>query len=359
MICAPDRRHRRALGRSLRCWPLADSPSIVSGAILERGCRHALALAGVTTDRRAPGSGTRDRLLTVAAVLLGIAWAAQLELSVPRSVLIAALVPAALWVGPLVLIGVRAGLRPAAVITTFLWGAAAAAPIAGEVNALVRGQLASLCGDGIGDVLAHLVIGPLVEEALKAVVLFPLLLGERARGGAVLASIVYGALSGMGFSATENARYLLVAAVQGGLAAMLVAAWSRAVVAGAKHAVYSATAGAGIGWAMARRTRPGLGLAAGLVAALLQHAAWNALVAHRLHDVVCNAATPGGPCRPGEDVVGLLVVAPALVATVLLPAALVLSSLAGRARREANGRDRLQANRAPSREGARGPASQE
>jgi protease PrsW len=284
----------------------------------------------VGDDRRAPGSRTRDRGLTVAALLLAIAWFAQLADSAPREVLVSALVPAALWAGPLVLIGFRFGLRPSALVTAFLWGAAIAAPIAGNVNDLSRGQIAALCGSAVADAAAPLAVGPLVEEVLKAAVIVPLLLREATADGPVLAGIVYGALSGMGFSAAENAQYLLLAVLHGGFAAMLVGAWSRSVLAGAKHAIYTATAGVGIGWAVARRSRPGLGLAAGFGAALLQHVAWNAIVAQRLREVVCDAYTSGAPCRPGEDLVGLLVAAPALVAAALVPVALVLGAFAAR-----------------------------
>jgi RsiW-degrading membrane proteinase PrsW (M82 family) len=268
-------------------------------------------------------------------VFLAIAWAAQLALAVPLEVLAAALVPALIWAAPLAFLGTRIGLGLPSIATAFLWGGAVAAPLAGELNDLGRGHIGAALGPEVAATAAPFLLAPLVEELLKAAILVPLLLRGEPAGGRVLAGIVYGALSGMGFSAAENTRYLLIAVLQGGLTAMLVGAWSRGVLAGAKHAVYAATAGAGIGWAMTRRRLPALGVAAGLAAAFLQHAAWNAMVAPRLHGVVCNAAEPGGPCRPGEDVAGLIVTAPALVAVALVPAALALVVLAVRVSRAA------------------------
>jgi RsiW-degrading membrane proteinase PrsW (M82 family) len=209
-------------------------------------------------------------------------------------------------------------------LVAFVWGAFAAPVLAVHANdaLLVRAP-----------VLTPVVLAPLVEEVAKALVLG--LLFVVADGG-VRSGIACGALAGLGFSLTENVGYLTLAAVQDGPAGVWRAIWLRGIVGGAKHPVFTATTGAALGRVRAMpagAARTGVGIA-GLGGAVLQHAVWNGVVSRAITDVMCHAASAGGPCQ-GPDTVDLLVRIPARILACIAPGLFGLAIVAHRAGRAA------------------------
>jgi len=202
----------------------------------------------------------------------------------------------------------------------FVWGAGAAAPGAGAVNDL-------LLAHADGPVVA-VGAAPLVEELVKAGVLLGIALLWRDELRCVRAGIVAGALAGMGFALTENLRYLLMAALQGGSVGLLRWVWVRGVVEGGVHAVFAAATGAGLGYARASG-RPRAVLAGG-GAAVVQHVAWNGLASRAVTHVLCNPVVADGPCRAAPDAVGLVVTIPLIVLAALGPGALAVAAIARR-----------------------------
>jgi len=115
---------------------------------------------------------------------------------------------------------------------------------------------------------------PLVEECIKALALVGLFLWARSEFDGPLDGIVYGALVGFGFAMTENALYFALHHSQIG-----DLFWTRAVLFGANHALFSSAIGLALG-AIRYHTSRLLKLAAlggGLALAVLFHALHNSL----------------------------------------------------------------------------------
>jgi RsiW-degrading membrane proteinase PrsW (M82 family) len=165
-----------------------------------------------------------------------------------------------------------------ALLSLFLWGAVVAAFCAARMNDLVAAGLAGSTGEAQARVLVATAGAPVIEEVLTAGLVLmlavrPALL-RSARDG-----IVNGAWIGLGFDLAENLQYLSLAAVQGGTAGLIRGVWVRGFLGGLKHAVFTGTAGAGLGWARDARTPRARVFvpACALLAAIAQHAAWNAV----------------------------------------------------------------------------------
>jgi len=199
-------------------------------------------------------------------------------------------------------------------LAAFAWGVVAAPALSMHANNALYARAPDL---------TPVLLAPAVEEVAKAAAIALLFL---VPDGGARSGVILGGLAGLGFSLTENVGYLMIAAVQDGSTGLWRAIWVRGIVAGAKHGLFTATAGAAIGWARrasATTTRI-IGFAvAGLTAAVAQHALWNGIASHVITDVLCNAPSPGGSCA-GPDRVDLLVSVPALTAICLAPGALAL-----------------------------------
>jgi len=219
------------------------------------------------------------------------------------------------WRGP-----ERATVRLAA----FVWGVVAAPKIAVHVDDLLLARAPDL---------TPVLLAPLVEEIAKAAALGLLLL---VPNGGVRTGILLGALVGLGFSLTENIGYLTLAALQDGSTGMWRAIWLRGVVGGSKHAIFTATTGAAVGWArLAPSARHATAVvAAGFAGAVAQHVLWNGVASYAITGVLCHAPQPGGPCA-GPDTVDILVRLPALTAGCLAPGLLALATFARRGRAKA------------------------
>src|SRR6185503_10515106 len=205
--------------------------------------------------------------------------------------------------------------------------AAAAALVAAEVND------ALLATHGLGDAVPKL-LGPAVEELAKASALLVVLAVWPGALNDSLDGIVYGALAGLGFAATENLGYYTLAALQGGAPGLTRALWLRGLLQGMNHAAFTATAGAAVGWAvgrMAPRPAHGVIVLLGLGMAVLVHAVWNAVASETITQILCGAPVAGAACMPAPAPFDLLVTVPILVATFVGPLAVVLLAIATRA----------------------------
>jgi RsiW-degrading membrane proteinase PrsW (M82 family) len=226
-----------------------------------------------------------------------------------------AAVPALLFALPLAIAGVRAGEPPSLLAIAFLWGAV----VATDASALVNDALLMWTATAA---LAPYVLGPIVEEVMKAIGLVfvgwlrPAALATPGRG------IVYGGLIGLGFVLTENLSYLMLAVLGGGTDALDRAIWTRAVLAGFHHAVFTATVGAAIGMGRA------VGGAIGLLAAVAQHVVWNVVAAPRITALLCNAATAGGACATSPEPLALYAWIPLVVVACIGPGLVVLALIA-------------------------------
>jgi len=210
-----------------------------------------------------------------------------------------------------------------ALLVAFLWGGTVAAAGAQMVNDLA---LRSLPPQQVSNWVA-----PLVEEAFKGSALAVVLLVRADAWRSVREGILCALLAGIGFAATENLGYYVVAAVQGGSVGLARAVYLRGVIEGLNHGLFAALFGAGLGYArsrcVSRRTALAVGTS-GFILAVALHALWNASLSPRISAILCNAGEAGGACAVAPAPADLLFVAPALVALFVGPAALLLALLA-------------------------------
>jgi hypothetical protein len=181
-------------------------------------------------------------------------------------------------------------------------------------------------GEDRARLLTPVLAAPIIEEIAKAIALFILSLFWHEEFDNVIDGIVYGALVGVGFSMTENLGYFTLAAVQGGISGLVQSIYLRSFLGGFNHAAFTAVAGAGFGYAREARSAKMrlLAPAIGLVGAILQHIAWNAIASQMITEVLCNQRFPGGPCQPAPDKLGLFMIIPLIVATFIGPGGLTL-----------------------------------
>lgn len=243
----------------------------------------------------------------------------------PPFILLGAALPVAGFTALLLWIARGWHERHRRLLVAFLWGVLVAPALSAYANDLLLAR---------APVLTPVLLAPLVEELAKAAVLGLLLLSSADDG--IRTGLVCGALTGLGFSLTENVGYLTLAAIQDGPGGVWRAIWLRGIVGGAKHPVFTATTGAAFGRARAMpagAARTGLAIA-GLGGAVLQHAVWNGVASRAITGVMCHAASAGGPCQ-GPDTVDLLVRIPPLILACLAPGLLGLAVVARRAGRAA------------------------
>lgn len=252
----------------------------------------------------------------------------------PAIILVAAFAPSLAWAALVVALDRRRPRPCGALLAAFAWGVAAAVLVAAPVNDL----LLDVAGDALGTTRGPTVVAraaaPVVEELAKGagvallVVLAPRLL-RTARDG-----IVFGALVGLGFDLAENLHYLTIAAVQGGFDGLLRGVWVRGILGGPKHAVFTASVGAGLGWGREHGGRARwLAPVLGATAAVLQHAAWNGVASEAITRALCGAPAPAAACLPAPPEQALFLGIPLIMACCLGPGVLVLAAVARRARR--------------------------
>jgi protease PrsW len=217
-------------------------------------------------------------LVAVLAVAAGLGATAT-----PAVVLLAATGPVVAWAIVLLLVAGRARPPWDVVASTLLGGAMLAASLAAFANELALGWQPSADRGGVPTV-----IGPVVEEVAKGLVLLLLVGLRRDAFEGPRAGVVWGALVGLGFTWQENLHYLVLAAVQGGWPGLEQGIAVRGVVGGPVHATFTAATGAGLGWALEGARRRLLGPAAlGLAVAVVEHVLWNAVGSVLVMEALC------------------------------------------------------------------------
>lgn len=272
--------------------------------------------------RRAGGAG-------VLVALLGTFVVSGQVVATPPLIAAAALLPPLGWAGLVLLLNRRTREPWTPLCASFLWGAAAAALVAAEVNDVL------LATHGLGHAVPTL-LGPAVEEIAKASALLVVLAVWPGALNDPLDGMVYGALAGLGFAATENLGYYMLAALQGGAPGLTRALWLRGLLQGLNHAAFTATVGAAVGWTYGsggRRPARAAIVLVGLALAIVVHAVWNAVASETITQVLCGAPTPGAACAPAPAPLDLLVTIPILVATFVGPLLVALFAIAARANR--------------------------
>jgi len=160
----------------------------------------------------------------------------------------------------------------------FLWGAIPAALLALLFNALLSAPFYLLFDSGPAELVSGAIIAPVVEESVKALLLFGILFLWRQELNSLLDGIVYGAMVGMGFAMVENVLYYLSAFQDGGQAAWTGLVIVRGLLFGLSHALYTSLTGLGIAAARLGPNRFVRFIAplAALAAAIALHAFHNA-----------------------------------------------------------------------------------
>ncbi len=274
-----------------------------------------------------------------ALALIPVVWFVRLITGTPLIILLTALVPAVCYSGLLVLIDRYEREPGRLLLVAFFWGAVIAAFLSSTVNDFFHIWVIDIVGADRAHLLTPVLVAPIIEEISKAIALFILLLFWHEEFDNVIDGIVYGALVGTGFAMTENLGYFTLAAVQGGMSGLVQSIYLRSFLGGFNHAAFTAAAGAGFGYAreaLSAKMRL-LAPVIGLVGAILQHIAWNAIASQMIMGVLCNQEISGGPCQPAPDEIGLFVTIPLIVAMFIGPGGLTLLVITVLAlRREAN-----------------------
>lgn len=252
------------------------------------------------------------------AALVVVAWLG-LDHHAPATIIAAALVPEACFAALIALLDRRSPRPWVPLCAALLWGGTVAAFGSMMVNDLALRWLSPQ--------RVSTWVAPLVEEAFKGSALIVVLLvwGDAWHG--VREGIIFAALAGIGFAATENLGYYVLAAVQGGSAGLARALYLRGMLEGLNHAAFTATIGASAGYARAHcasRHAASRGVVGGLACAAAVHALWNVAFSPRINDILCNASAAGGACAAAPDVADLLVRVPALIALFIGPPAALL-----------------------------------
>lgn len=172
-------------------------------------------------------------------------------------------------------------------IVAFLWGAVPAVILAIvlEIGAGIPMQVL-ITSDAPREFAEVSLVGPAVEEAVKAIILIVLFYAYKREFDNVLDGIVYGAMVGLGFAMVENVLYLQSFAYQGGGSANLGAMFTlwllRAGLFGLNHSMFTAFTGAALGLARSLKVgwQKGLVPVLGLIVAILFHALHNGLTSY-------------------------------------------------------------------------------
>lgn len=168
-----------------------------------------------------------------------------------------------------------------------LWGAVGATALSAIGNGIVSGSLSPK----VDVVFGNAISAPAVEELAKGLALVGAFVASTwahrrfgvMRFGGLTDGLVYGAAVGLGFAFTEDIHFLMISAAREGLDEGLLVFVSRRDFFGMgmlRHAIYTASLGAGIGlatWARGPLARAGFAVA-GFALAITLHAVNNGLV---------------------------------------------------------------------------------
>lgn len=162
-------------------------------------------------------------------------------------------------------------------VTAFIWGAVVAVFIAAFVNTIGSLIVASLISNEAGEFFGAVISAPIIEESMKAAVLFGLYFWKFDEFDGVVDGIVYASMVGLGFAMTENIQYYGSAALEGGVGGGLFLFILRGMLAPFSHPLFTSMTGIGLGLASQTKNRSVkfFAPALGLVLAMFLHSLWN------------------------------------------------------------------------------------
>jgi RsiW-degrading membrane proteinase PrsW (M82 family) len=156
-----------------------------------------------------------------------------------------------------------------ALIMALAWGGVAACGFSAVVNTLV--------GVVAGDLVSTVVSAPVVEEAMKGILVLGYYWFLRREFDGVIDGIIYATFVAIGFAAVENVIYYANAGMESGGDAMLWTFALRGLLTPWGHPLYTSMIGIGVG--IARETDKGwlrwIAPVVGYGAAVFLHALWN------------------------------------------------------------------------------------
>jgi len=162
-------------------------------------------------------------------------------------------------------------------VFAFLWGALVAAVVAAVFNTSAIAVLEVAADPDAAVTATAVVVAPVVEEALKGVlvVLVWRFLGHEFDG--VTDGMVYAGVTAAGFAFTENIQYLAQAYTEGGGEALTATFVARCLLSPFAHPMFTVLIGVGVGIAASSRGWIPRVVApvVGYLLAVLTHALWN------------------------------------------------------------------------------------
>ncbi len=144
---------------------------------------------------------------------------------------------------------------PVLLAIAFGWGGLVATSLALSGNSAIHDIIAKTVSPAFGDVWTPAIAGPSTEETAKALGVLVIVLLARHQLNSVLDGVVYGALIGLGFQVVEDFVYAVNAVALAGdgdqLTPVAVVFLARGFLGGLwSHTMFTALAGAGIGYAV-------------------------------------------------------------------------------------------------------------
>lgn len=239
----PDNATARPALRRWLLWGTVALLFVVGGAVITAGI-------GLQIGGQAAGIAALAAIIPLFVVVPAFLWLDRFEAEPPRYLLFA-----------------------------FGWGALVATAVAIVLNTGSMIFLADVydVAEAEADVVASVMVAPVVEESLKGLGVLAILLFRRREFDGVIDGIVYAGLAAAGFAFAENILYLGQAYNDQGTLGIAATFFVRCVVGPFAHPLFTLWTGVGIGLAASRRgflprfVAPVVGLALAVVI----HAAWN------------------------------------------------------------------------------------
>lgn len=162
-------------------------------------------------------------------------------------------------------------------VGAFLWGALVATMVAAVFNTSAIVVLQTATDADAALATTAVVVAPVVEEALKGLLVLLVWLLLRREFDGVTDGMVYAGVCAAGFAFTENIQYLAQAYTEGGGEALTATFVARCLLSPFAHPMFTVLIGVGIGVAATTRSwlLRVLAPALGYLLAVLAHALWN------------------------------------------------------------------------------------
>jgi len=131
----------------------------------------------------------------------------------------------------------------ALIAVAFLWGALASIVISIVLEVVFAIPLL-LFSEGVQNAVSYVLLAPIIEELSKSLILFVLFFHRRFNR--MLDGIVYGAVVGFGFAASENLLYYISTYFTKGVGVWVIVVILRTMLTAVGHALYTSITGAGV-----------------------------------------------------------------------------------------------------------------